>query len=64
MHAEQHEDSCWITNSSLVREWERMKDEILRHKWLESEKAGSDVGWEKAYVNWMVRHRPMFPDAV
>jgi len=47
----------WVRNSSLVRNWADMKQEILRHKWLESEKAEEDIGWERARVNWMMRHR-------
>ncbi|MBF0122484.1 MAG: hypothetical protein HQL21_03610 [Candidatus Omnitrophica bacterium] len=31
-------------------------DEIERHKWLESEKAGQDIGMEKATRDWLVLH--------
>ncbi|OGX06967.1 MAG: hypothetical protein A2Z88_04145 [Omnitrophica WOR_2 bacterium GWA2_47_8] len=35
------------------------KDEVLeainRHKWLESEKAGHDIGFEKAAEDWLNR---------
>lgn len=30
--------------------------EIERHKWLESEKAGRDIGGNKAALDWMKRH--------
>lgn len=33
-----------------------MKSEILLHKWYESEKAGHDIGWDRAAVDWMIRH--------
>lgn len=33
------------------------REEILRHKWLESEKAGMDISWESALVDWITRHR-------
>lgn len=33
------------------------RDEILRHKWLESEKAGYDVGFELALIDWIRHHR-------
>jgi hypothetical protein len=33
------------------------KEEILRHKWIESEKAGRDVGFEAALIDWIVHHR-------
>ena len=32
-------------------------DEILRHKWFESEKAGRDVGYSFARMDWILRHR-------
>lgn len=46
----------WIQNTLLVRRWESMKHEILLHKWYESERAGHDIGWERAAVDWMVRY--------
>lgn len=36
------------------------KDEILRHKWIESEKAGYDIGFERALIDWMLRHRSVW----
>jgi len=48
--------TAWITESRLVREWRQMKQHILEHKWYESEKAGCDVGWEKASVDWLIHH--------
>jgi hypothetical protein len=33
------------------------REEILRHKWIESEKAGIDVGFEEALTGWMLKHR-------
>jgi hypothetical protein len=29
----------------------------LRHKWLESEKLGHDIGFERALLDWMLKHR-------
>ena len=46
-----------LRNSSLYREFLAEREEILRHKWLESEKAGIDVGFEQALTDWMVKHR-------
>ena len=45
----------WVRGTLLVRRWENMKHEILLHKWYESEKAGHDIGWERASVDWMIR---------
>ncbi|MBI3877938.1 MAG: hypothetical protein HY300_18585 [Verrucomicrobia bacterium] len=46
-----------VKNSSLYREFQAEREEILRHKWLESEKAGFDVGFERALTDWIVKHR-------
>ena len=34
-----------------------MKQEIMTHKWYESEKAGHDIGWDRALVDWMIPPR-------
>ena len=36
------------------------RDEILRYKWLESEKAGRDIGFAKALVDWSHSYRSMW----
>lgn len=41
----------------LYREFLAEREEILRHKWIESEKAGHDIGFEKALLDWVMRHR-------
>lgn len=46
-----------LTNSSLYREFQAEREEILRHKWLESEKAGRDIGFDRALTDWVVNHR-------
>jgi hypothetical protein len=46
-----------LKNSSLYREFLAEREEILRHKWIESEKAGRDIGFEQAITDWIVRHR-------
>ena len=46
-----------LKNSSLYREFQAERDEILKHKWIESEKAGHDIGFERALTDWIVRHR-------
>jgi hypothetical protein len=28
-------------------------EEIMKHKWIESEKAGSDIGMRKASIDWI-----------
>lgn len=46
-----------ISKLSLYKEFMAEKDEILKHKWIESEKAGYDIGFEKALVDWILNHR-------
>jgi hypothetical protein len=46
-----------LNNSLLYREIYAEREEILRHKWIESEKAGHDVGFEQALTNWIIYHR-------
>jgi hypothetical protein len=46
-----------LMNSSLYREFLAEREEILRHKWIESEKAGYDIGFERALLDWIVKHR-------
>ena len=46
-----------VKNSSLYREFQAEREEILKHKWIESEKAGYDIGFEHALTDWIVRHR-------
>ena len=50
-------DPAFLQNSSLYREFLAEKEEILRHKWIESEKAGRDIGFEAALVDWITKHR-------
>lgn len=33
------------------------REEILRHKWIESQKAHEDIGFERALTNWVINHR-------
>ncbi len=46
-----------VRNSSLYREFQAEREEILKHKWIESEKAGYDIGFEHALTDWIIKHR-------
>jgi hypothetical protein len=46
-----------LKNSSLYREFQAERQEILKHKWIESEKAGRDIGFDRALTDWIVKHR-------
>jgi hypothetical protein len=43
--------------SSLYQEFLAEREEILKHKWLESEKLGKDIGFERALLDWIRKHR-------
>jgi len=47
----------FVQRSSLYQEFLAEREEILRHKWLESEKAGFDIGFERALLDWIRNHR-------
>lgn len=46
-----------LSRSDIYQEYLAERDEVLRHKWLESEKAGHDIGYERALVDWIMNHR-------
>ena len=46
-----------LKNSSLYREFQAEREEILKHKWIESEKAGMDIGFERALTDWILKYR-------
>jgi hypothetical protein len=47
----------FATGSILYQEFLAERDEILRHKWIESEKSGQDIGFERALLDWIKNHR-------
>jgi hypothetical protein len=51
------DSKAMVMNSALYREFLAEREEILRHKWLESEKVGYDIGFERALLDWIVKHR-------
>jgi hypothetical protein len=57
MTAAEGEQSHFVKNSVLYKEFLAEREEILKHKWIESEKAGSDIGFEKALLDWIVKYR-------
>lgn len=46
-----------LKNSTLYKEFQAEREEILKHKWIESEKVGYDIGFERALTDWIIRHR-------
>lgn len=57
MNPPQMESTDLVTNSVLYKEFLAERDEILRHKWIESEKVGKDIGFEKALLDWILKYR-------
>ena len=57
MTAVQGEQFQFVKNSVLYKEFLAEREEILKHKWIESEKAGADIGFEKALLDWIVKYR-------
>lgn len=57
MSATAQENQELVKESLLYKEFLAEREEILRHKWIESEKAGHDIGFEKALLDWIVKHR-------
>ena len=47
----------FVKQSSLYQEFLAEREEILRHKWLESERLGHDIGFERALLDWIRKHR-------
>lgn len=54
---EMRSDIDMLKESTWYREFLAEREEILKHKWLESEKAGYDIGFERALVDWVMNHR-------
>ena len=46
-----------LRRSNVYKEFLAEREEIMRHKWLESEKAGYDIGYDKALLDWIMNHR-------
>ena len=57
MNPPKTESTDLVTNSVLYKEFLAERDEILRHKWIESEKIGRDIGFEKALLDWILKYR-------
>lgn len=34
------------------------QEEIKKYKWIESQKVGRDIGWERAEQEWLQKHFP------
>ena len=57
MGASSEDQPPFVKNSALYKEFMAEREEILKHKWIESEKAGADIGFERALLDWIMKHR-------
>jgi hypothetical protein len=46
-----------IVNSSIYQEFLAIKEEINKHKWYESERAGYDIGFARALIDWTIKFK-------
>lgn len=51
-----------LLHSSLYRQFLAEREEILKYKWLQSEKLGRDIGYERAMLEWIRHHRDCWRD--
>jgi len=42
---------------TLYEKFLKLREELLKHKWIESEKAGKDIGFESALLDWIKKYR-------
>ena len=62
MPSPQNDQGQFVKDSALYKEFLAERAEILKHKWIESEKAGKDIGFERALLDWIVKHRSNWRD--
>ena len=53
----QQNDDEMFQKSALYQNFQAERTEILRHKWIQSQKAGHDIGFEMALIDWVVNYR-------
>jgi len=46
-----------LEKTSLYKEFLAQKEEIMKHKWYESERAGRDIGFAKALIDWTMKFK-------
>jgi hypothetical protein len=45
-----------LKGSLLYREAQAEREEVMKHKWYESEKKGYDIGFELALMDWRIKY--------
>jgi hypothetical protein len=57
MTATDGDQTQFVKESVLYKEFLAEREEVMKHKWIESEKAGTDIGFERALFDWIVKYR-------
>lgn len=52
-----------LNKSKLYQEFLAEREEILQYKWIESERLGHDIGYERALLDWIRHHRDRWREA-
>lgn len=47
-------DLAWVSETRLYQYAARLRSEVDEHKWYESERAGMDIGWDRAAVSYHI----------
>lgn len=53
-------NQSFFFSSSIYKEFLEERNEILKHKWIESEKKGYDIGYDCALIDWIMKYRTNF----
>jgi len=46
-----------IQDTSFYKEFMAQREEIMKHKWYESERAGRDIGFGQALIDWTLKFK-------
>lgn len=46
-----------LFHTALYKRFTEEREQILKNKWYMSEREGSDVGFERALMDWVSNHR-------
>jgi hypothetical protein len=46
-----------LEETSFYKEFLAQREEINKHKWYESEKAGHDIGFAQALIDWTIKFK-------
>jgi hypothetical protein len=49
-------DRDLLKNSLLYRQFQAEREEVLKHKRIESKRAGHEIGFVQAMTDWIIKH--------